>query len=119
MKLLTELHDLAEQQRIKLLMESNGILIHIANEDTARNLGFLHPAGKYAIHVVYDEQYEDAVKLMNNENHVVKKPVDIEEYKKALQSNIDSTRNKIMIFLVILLASLLGLFITLGYILNS
>ena len=87
MKLLTEVFDISELNRLRLLLETSGILIHVGNEDSARNFGFLHPVGKYAIHVVYDEQYSDALKLMENEDHVVENPVDVGAYKKHLEEN--------------------------------
>ena len=87
MKLLTEVFDISELNRLRLLLETSGVLIHIGNEDSARNFGFLHPVGKYAIHVVYDEQYNDALKLMEDENHVVENPLDVGVYKKHIEEN--------------------------------
>ena len=96
MKLLTEVSDITEFYRLKLLLESNGILIHVGNEDTARNFGFFHPVGKYAIHVVYEEQLDDAIKLMEDENHIVVSPLDIEEIKNEIQENQSAANTRLL-----------------------
>jgi hypothetical protein len=95
MKLLTEVADIAEFHKLKLLMESNGILIHVGNEDSARNFGFFHPVGRYAIHVVYEEQFNDALKLMENEDHIVEFPLNIEEIQKDIQLNQLESHNRL------------------------
>ena len=87
MKLLTEVYDFSELERLKLLFEQNGILIFVANEDAARNFSFIHPAGKYALHVIYEEQYEDVIQLLQDENHIVNNKVDIESYQQELNKN--------------------------------
>ena len=87
MKLLTEVYEISELNRLRLLFETSGVVIHVGNEDSARTFGFLHPVGKYAIYVVYDEQYKDALMLMENENHVVENPLDMDVYKKHLEEN--------------------------------
>ena len=87
MKLLTEVADITEFHRLKLLLESRGILIHVGNEDSARNFGYFHPVGKYAIHVVYEEQFPDALKLMEDEDHIVESPLDIEKIHRDIHEN--------------------------------
>ena len=74
---MTETADTEEYFRIKLLFEQKGIAAHFANEDSARNFGFLHPAGRYAIYVVFEEQYEDAKKLLVNDDHHVETRMDL------------------------------------------
>lgn len=96
MKLLIETPDITELERLQLLLESNGILIHVGNKDTARNLFFLPVFNRYAIHVVYDEQYTDARKLLEDENHVVENPVDISAIKQKLETQQDEVLPIIM-----------------------
>jgi len=72
---------MSELQRLKLLFESNRILIHVGNENTARNYGMYHPSGSYALFTVFDGQYQDAKLLLNDERHLVKKPVDLKKLK--------------------------------------
>ena len=91
MKLLTETADTEEYFRIKLLFEQKGIAAHFANEDSARNFGFLHPAGRYAIYVVFEEQYEDAKKLLVNDDHHVETTMDLSNSDFA---SINSDENK-------------------------
>lgn len=84
MKLLTEQHDYSDIQGLKLLLESRGIPVYIANEDSARTFGYLYPMGKYALHVVFDEQYDDALMLMQDNEYIVKNPVDVAAYYEHL-----------------------------------
>jgi len=96
MKLLTEVTDLSELNRLRLLFEMSGVLIYVGNEDSARNFGFLHPVGKYAIHVVYDEQYQDALMLLQDENHIVENPIDVEAYKAHIEKNTSASVSQLM-----------------------
>ena len=96
MKFLTEVADISELNRLRLLFEMNGVLIYTGNEDTARNYSFLHPAGKYAIYVVYEEQHKDATMLMENEEHIVENQVDLEAYKEHIKENNSATISHIL-----------------------
>ena len=86
MQLLTEVIDVNELYRLKMLFESNGIAIFISNEDAARNFGFIYPARKYGIFAVYEDQYQDAVALLNDENHVVENPMDLSEHREFIEA---------------------------------
>jgi len=83
-KLLTEVADQVEVDRIRLLMESNGIPIYLANEDTARNIGFVSPARQYQIWVYEDEQYEGAAALLRDKNYTVKNPIDVADFHRQV-----------------------------------
>ncbi len=109
MKLLTEIIDINELFRLQVLLEKNGILIDIPNRNTATNMGFIYPARKFSIFVVYDEQYKDALALLENENHEVKNQIDISDYQKYKDSQEKRMTEKafniimtITMFLVIL-----------------
>ena len=87
MKLLTEVLEFNELTRIRILFGEKGIPIFVGNENSAKNFGFVYPARKYAIFVVYDQQYPDAVSLLENENHEVLVEVNVEEHEKILESS--------------------------------
>ena len=116
MKFITEVSDMNEFMRLRLLLETSGILIHVGNEDTARNYSFFHPVGKYAIHVIYDEQYNDAMNLLEDESHVVEHPMDVDEYKQHIErAKSDSLSDllKYTIITCIVIALLLVFFLRL------
>jgi hypothetical protein len=85
MKLLTDTADPAEVNRIKTLLETNGIPVFIGNEDTARNIGFMLPAGKLSVFIIYDEQFYDAQCLLKDENHEVRKIIDMDEFRRNME----------------------------------
>jgi hypothetical protein len=85
MKLLTETTDIDEVNRIRFLLEANGIPIFIGNEDTARNVGYVPSVGKQSVFVIYDEQFYDAQCLLKDESHEVQKKIDIDEFLKNME----------------------------------
>lgn len=87
MKLITEVSGITELNSLRILFEGNGVLIHVGNEDTARNYTAFHPAGKYAIFSLLENQFRDAKMLMSDENHVVEFPVNIDDYKSHIERN--------------------------------
>jgi len=101
MKFITEVSDINEFIRLKLLLEKNGVLIHIGNEDTARNYSFFHPVGKYAIHVIFDEQYNDAINLMEDENYVVEHPMDVDAYKQHIERAKDGSLSDLLLYAIV------------------
>ena len=116
MILLTEVSEIEEFYRIKTLFESKGIAAYFGNQESARNFGMLHPAGKYAIHIMLDEQLADAKKLLLDPNHVVQNPVDLSEFDD--ESNKQVANKKIIsVMLLILLAIVASVFLVF-YIIN-
>ncbi len=116
MKLLTEVADINELTRLRILFDSKGIAIHVANEDSARNLGFILPVRKYALFVVFDDQMQDALALLDDETHEVKKTVDLNEYYSYISKHQPEATNKIFntlmsIFLVVVIALIAFIFI--------
>lgn len=95
MELLTETTDINELMRIRMLFESNGIAIFISNEDSARNFGFIYPARKYGIFVVYENQWEDAKALLFDENYSVQNPMDLESHRDFIESHKPDVEKKL------------------------
>lgn len=87
MKLLTHIANLDELTRLKALFASKGVLIHVANENTARNFGTISAIADYTLFVVLEEQYTDAELLLENENHSVLNTVDIEAYEELVEQH--------------------------------
>ena len=87
MRLLFEESNRNEVDRIRLLLESNGIPVYIGNEDSARNFNFVALAQKYGVWVVEDHQYDCAKALLDDETYEVKEPVDVEEYHRMAREN--------------------------------
>jgi len=113
MKLLFESVERSEIDSARLLLESRGIPVFIGNEDSARNFGLVYPARNYALWICIDEQYEDALALLDDINHEVKRPVDIEEYNKSFEQlrsrNTQKLFNGMMLAMLILIAAIFAL----------
>jgi len=113
MILLTEVAEIEEYYRLKSLFEMKGIPIHTGNEDTARNFGVFHPVGKYAIHVLFEEQIEDARALLLNENHDIENPIDLTLYQEHIEASTYKTKSMILkVLLVSLLFIIAGIGLT-------
>ncbi len=95
MKLLFETTDVNELNALRILMESNGIVVHVGNEDSARNASIMSRLTKYAIFIVYEQQYPDALALLDNEEHVVEHTIDIEEYQRMQDEHKSAVLTKI------------------------
>lgn len=99
MKLLTGYYTIEEAHELQEYLEENGIAVYLEDEGT-RTSGF-----KYSIFAAIDAQYEDAINLMNNPDHVVSNKIDLEHYHSYVASNEgkDATRSlmldKVMNFL--------------------
>jgi len=46
--------------------------------------------------VVYEQQHKDAVMLMENENHVVEHPMDVDEYNKYVETNYELALTRLL-----------------------
>ena len=107
---LTEVSEVEEFYRIKTLFESKGIAAYFGNQDSARSFGTFHPAGKYSIHILINDQLEDAQKLLLNPSHEVQCPVELSEFNE--QENHNMANKKIINTLVlILLMAIVGIFL--------
>jgi predicted ABC-class ATPase len=117
MKLLFQTTNRVELDGIRMRLESVGIPVFIGNEDSARNFGLIMPARSFACWIPIEDQYEDAVKFLNDESHVVESAVDVGEYYKAMElyssdfvkSVVEKLLLAIVIFVVVSL-SLLAIF---------
>jgi len=107
MILLTEVAEIEEYYRLKSLFEIKGIPIYTGNEDTARNFGVFHPVGKYAIHVMFEEQLNDARALLVDENHIIENPFDISVYQEHKAANEHQAKRTILKALLLFLALML------------
>ena len=90
MKLVYKATTLEGANEIKTLLESAGIPASISNSNFASlNLFFIpHSLGIF----IYDtSQYQDAVSLINNHDHIVAKPIDVYAFYNSLNSE-ESTK---------------------------
>ena len=84
MRFLGRISDSGERQRIRSLLESNGIPVF-------EQLWRWAPLGT-AMFVCINEQYDDAIALLANENHEVRDPVDIEQFERH-RRQLDCSRH--------------------------
>ncbi|MET0009842.1 MAG: DUF2007 domain-containing protein [Candidatus Thiodiazotropha sp. 6PLUC4] len=81
MKLLTRSNDTEYLNELKARLESNGIPAVVQGEDTARMLiprfGF-----QPTLWVYVDEQFQEALQLIDNPDYKVKAPIDLEAFRK-------------------------------------
>lgn len=80
MKLLACFHTSEEASGLKDYLEECGIAVYMEYE---------RPRGTeiaYSIFVALESQYDDAVNLMNNSDHIVATGIDVEEYQNYVQS---------------------------------
>ena len=109
MKLLFESIERSEIDSARILLESRGIPIFVGNEDSARNFGLVYPARKYALWVCIDEQYEDALALLDNNDHEIRMPVDIQEYHKSFEQLRSQNTQKLFNGLMLVLVAVITL----------
>ena len=85
MKFVYQAHTLEEANEIKYLLENAGIPTSISNKRFAQlNVPFIpHTLG---IFIYIDSQYDDAIALINNTNHQVSEPVDVDAFYTMLES---------------------------------
>lgn len=112
MNLLTETVDINELNRLRILFHLNGIPIFIGNEDSARNFLIGHPASNYGIFVIYEEQFNDARQLLDDENHVVENQIDMDKHTQDIAQLQPSTRdqlfNAVMTIAIVVVIVIIG-----------
>ena len=113
MILLTEVSGVEEFYRIKTLFESKGIAAYYGNQDSARNFGVFHPAGKYSIHLLINEQFEDAQQLLLDPNHTVQHPVELSEFNEQKNSRVVNKKiiNTLLLILFTIVVSVFLIFL--------
>ena len=89
MKFVYKASTLEGANEIKALLENSGIPASISNKGFASlNLFFIpHSLG---IFIYYPSQYQDAIAVLNNKDHMVCNPVDIEAFYNSLNSEQSS-----------------------------
>ncbi len=93
MQILFHTTEKAEALNTKILLELRGIPTFIGSENSGPAFGFI-AANKYTIWVCLDEQYQDAVALLDNPDHEVTTGIDVDEYYKAVEEQTKKTTNK-------------------------
>ena len=91
MKLIIKNTDTEDLYILKNLLESNGIPAFISGEDTARVLPFL--MSKPGLWVFLDEQYDEAIQLINNPDYDVINRVDIDDFYETANDPSKSTES--------------------------
>ena len=117
MKLLLETTDDAYIDEVQQLLEANGIPVFISNKDTLRVMSHVN-AIKEGLWIYIDKQEGDAISLLQDPNHIVSAPVDIDEfYKKANRKQsylpiISSLSGANTLFIAVLACLVLWILIT-------
>lgn len=70
---------------IKSRLEDAGIPVSISNTRFAQLRVFFIPHS-LGVFVYFDSQYEDAINLINNKDHIVSNPVSIDEFYQNIES---------------------------------
>lgn len=85
MKFVYQAYTLAEANEIKELLENAGIPASISNKGFSQlHVPFIpHTLGVF---IYINTQYNDAIALINNKNHDVAEPVDVNEFYRILNS---------------------------------
>ncbi len=113
MKMLTRDSDHQYLIELKNRLEENGIPSVIQGENTARMIipfFLLQPT----LWVCVDKQFEDAVQLMDNPNHVVNLKIDMEEFYKVQPTEAQKANelNAALLHLLLFMgAIMLGIFV--------
>lgn len=81
MRLLEYVSNASERDRITTLLESRGIPVFCQD-----NIPTIRNPTRGAVFVCINAQYEDAVALLTNEDHEVRQPVDVEEFRTAVST---------------------------------
>lgn len=114
MKLITKNIDTHYLYTLKALLEDNGVPAVINGENTARMITpFLTQPGLW---IYLDEQEDEAIKLLNDHDYIVKHPVDVDAFYESNKNitNGGPGLNNVLIKLGLWFFSLLaGLFILL------
>ena len=85
MKLIHKASTLKEAEEIKMLLENAGIPTSISNKGYAqlRVLFIPHVLGVF---IYNSSQYQDAIALLNNKNHIVRNPIDIDAFYESINT---------------------------------
>lgn len=116
MKMLIRDEDRQYLQSLKERLEENGIPSFVQGEETARMIVpvLLRPT----LWVYIDDQFDDALELIHNPDHVVRIRIDVEEFYKLQPPEREQRRalNKVLIqVLLFLLALMAGIYLVIRF----
>ena len=101
MKLVTKFERLTDADEAAMLLMSHGIVTHVSARGT-KSLGYIiqniADAGLWAI---LDHQYEDAVKVLDDHNHIVTTGLseqELLEFEEHAEFNIFNSLNKALLY---------------------
>jgi hypothetical protein len=84
MKILFHTTDKSEAMNTKQALELNGIPVFIGGENSGPMLGVII-ADRFTLWVYLDDQYEDAKKFIENDEHVISSAIDVEEFYQFVE----------------------------------
>lgn len=116
MKILFHTTDKSEAMNTKQALELNGIPVFIGGENSGPMLGVII-ADRFTLWVYLDDQYEDAKKFIENDEHVISSAIDVEEFYQFVedQKSRNSRFGWDFIMPALLVVGVLGFFIWASY----
>lgn len=90
MKLVCKCSELIEAERIKSLLENKGIPANISGQEAYHLQLAALVSRPLAVWVYIDSQVDDAKACLEEDNHVVRDALNIENFYAELQKNIDA-----------------------------
>lgn len=100
MKLIRETKDKNELDRLRTLLESRGVPVHVDGENQQHLGGHAMPFLRYRLHIILDFQYEDAMKLLEDEHYQVADPVDMNAFQELQEQARPDAMNRMLGWLV-------------------
>ena len=92
MKPIYSSEDPHEINAMKLRLEANGIPVFVGNDHTARNLHYLGDYTKRTLYVYLADHHDDALSLIQDEDHEVNHPVDVAAFYEEVEKSNHSIR---------------------------
>jgi hypothetical protein len=121
MKLLKSVSTMRDAQLLSDQLKSKGIVTYLLSDETAKVVPLKRPLGivTVGVWVVFDYQFEDAVKLMANPDHIVARALTPDEMKLLVRNQRPpysvATRNiikwTIKVFVVVVIICIIGYFL--------
>ncbi|MET0064751.1 MAG: DUF2007 domain-containing protein [Candidatus Thiodiazotropha sp.] len=109
MKLVTKNNDTNTLYTLKGLLEENGIPAFVTDEHAVRMVNPILFSGA-SLWVYVNEQWEDAMVLLEHPDHEVANPLDVDRFYATLQADETPLRNKALLRLFgVVLMWVLGL----------
>ncbi len=115
MKLLEEFDNLEVAEVVRTQLFHAGIVSHLSVDGSSTIGGILPDRHFVSLFIVFDNQYEDAVNYLKNKHHIVTTGLSKEEIKKvqkSLKVGINTSINKALIPVAIIMAALFVFLVT-------